>query len=190
MSDPTPRERMIVTAMELFQREGFRATSWRKLVQESGAPWGSAHHYFPGGKTQLGVAAVEMAAGAVKAMIERAFAPDRPAPEGVRRLFEAAARGLEQSGFRSGCPVTTVALETTPDSAPMAEACKAAFALWRAALRTGLERGGVGGARAAALATAILAMFEGGLVLARAEQSTEPMREAAEAAAVLAGGGA
>ena len=55
------RDRMIEAAMSLLQRRGYRATSWRVLTQESGTPWGSVQHHFPGGKEELGVAAIELA---------------------------------------------------------------------------------------------------------------------------------
>src|SRR5437660_1001494 len=48
---------MIEAAMRLLQRNGYAATSWRGVVEEAGTPWGSAHHYFPGGKEQLTAAA-------------------------------------------------------------------------------------------------------------------------------------
>ncbi|MBW8856934.1 MAG: TetR family transcriptional regulator, partial [Bradyrhizobium sp.] len=59
--------------MSLFQREGYAAASWRRLVQESGAPWGSAYHYFPDGKEQVGVAALEWAAQNVAGGIAQCF---------------------------------------------------------------------------------------------------------------------
>ena len=49
---------MIDTAVRLFQLHGYHATSWRGLVTASETPWGSVHHHFPGGKEELGVAAI------------------------------------------------------------------------------------------------------------------------------------
>lgn len=181
----SPRERMVETAARLFQQEGYRATSWRKLVNESGAPWGSAHHYFPGGKAQLGVAAVERAAGEVVGLIAHAFGEGRGPADGVRKLFAVSGALLARSGFRAGCPVTTVALETAPDTPAVAEACRAAFQLWRDALASALEAAGLETQQARALAPAILASFEGALVMARLDRSLEPMDAAADAMASL-----
>lgn len=181
----SPREQMIATAAALFQRDGYRATSWRKLVQESGAPWGSAHHYFPGGKEQLAVAAVELAAQGVARGIVGSFTEATSAADGVRRLFHGSARRLEASGFTAGCPVTTVALETAPESAAMTAACDAAFTGWRSAIDEAFQCLGVDPARSAGLALATLAMFEGALVLARAARSTAPLETGAAAMAAL-----
>lgn len=185
MSTPSPRDQMILTAVNLFQRGGYQATSWRKLVQESGAPWGSAHHYFPGGKEQLGVAAVESAARDVAGLIAHAFQEPRSAADGVSALFQTSARLLERSGFRAGCPLATVVLETVPDSEAMTAACQAAFRLWRDRLAGALERGGISASDAEELANEILAIWEGSLILARVAQSSESMRTGARTAAKL-----
>ncbi|WP_300296257.1 TetR/AcrR family transcriptional regulator [Ferrovibrio sp.] len=171
--------------MDLFQREGYHATSWRRLVQESGAPWGSAHHYFPGGKEQLGVAAVEVAAASVTGMMEDCFSRADSAADGIRRLFVAGAASLKRSGFQKGCPVTTVALETVPASPAMTDACRNAFESWTAAITAGLLRDGIPQERAAALAISIFAAFEGALVAARVAQSAVPLQVSGEILADL-----
>jgi TetR/AcrR family transcriptional repressor of lmrAB and yxaGH operons len=170
---------MIFAAMSLFQREGYTAASWRRLVQESGAPWGSAHHYFPGGKEQIGVAAIERAAQGVASLMERCFPEGGSAAEGVRRLFAGSAAQMAKSGFSSGCPVSTVALETVPQSPALSEACKTAFELWRQTLAEGLVRCGVAPARAEPLALTVLATFEGALIQARVAQSEGPLHVSA-----------
>lgn len=175
MSAPTPREQMILAAMSLFQREGYAAASWRRLVQESGAPWGSAYHYFPDGKEQLGVAAVEKAAQNVAGLMAGCFPQGGSAADGVHKLFAGSAGRLAKSGFTAGCPICTVALETTPQSNALAEACKAAFDLWQRTLAEGLVRCGVAPEGTSALASTVLAAFEGALIQARVAQSREPL---------------
>ena len=172
----TPREKMIATTILMFQRDGYQATSWRKLIEASGTPWGSAHHYFPGGKEQLGVAAVELAAQQGASNIDRCFAENAKAADGVRQLLETTADGMARTGFRYGCAIATVALEMTPNSAVITAACESAFKLWRAALERGLVAGGVLRARAPEVATAVLATFEGCMLLARTTQSAECFR--------------
>lgn len=176
---------MILAAMELFQREGYTATSWRKLVQESGAPWGSAHHYFPDGKEQLGLAAIEMAAQRVAGLFDRCFSPDQTAADGVQRLFEVSAEKLERSGYCEGCPVATVALETMSSSPALAAACRSAFVSWQIAIETGLLRCGVAESRAGDLSATLLSLFEGGLVVSRVTGSPEPLLNAAAAMRAL-----
>jgi TetR/AcrR family transcriptional regulator, lmrAB and yxaGH operons repressor len=179
MSTPSPREQMIFAAMSLFQREGYAAASWRRLVQESGAPWGSAYHYFPNGKEQLGVAAIECAARNFAALVARCFPEGGRAADGIHKLFAGTGAQLAKSGFMAGCPISTVALETVPQSRALSQACKEAFELWQQTLADGLKRGGVAPESADALALTTLAAFEGALIQARVAQSHEPLAQCA-----------
>jgi TetR/AcrR family transcriptional repressor of lmrAB and yxaGH operons len=174
------RRRMIEAAAVLFQRDGYRATSWRKLVEAAGTPWGSAHHHFPGGKEQLGVAAVELGSAAVASFIEDCFARTRSPAGGIRRWFDASAALLERSDFRGGCPIATVALETVPESEALTEASSAGFQRWQATVAEQLAAAGIPARRARALAGLALTALEGGLVLSRVARDTAPLRQAGE----------
>jgi len=185
MSVLSPREQMILAATSLFQREGYAATSWRRLVKESGAPWGSAYHYFPDGKEQLGVAALEWASNGVAAAFARCFPEGGRAADGVHKLFAGSAAQLAKSGYTAGCPVCTVALETVPQSETLGAACKTAFDLWQKAIADGLIRCGIAPNSAGALASTLLATFEGALIQARVSRSREPLLVAATVLARL-----
>ncbi|WP_420997990.1 TetR/AcrR family transcriptional regulator [Cupriavidus sp. 30B13] len=169
----SPKEQMIATALALFRHEGYQATSWRKLIQASGAPWGSAHHYFPGGKEELGVAAVEVAASTGAAAIAKCFAECATAQQAVLALFDMTREQFAAQDFKAGCPVAVVTLEMAPKSAALTAACDAAFGSWRRELARGLAAHHHAAERAEELAFAILAMLEGCFVLARAAQSPQ-----------------
>jgi TetR/AcrR family transcriptional repressor of lmrAB and yxaGH operons len=179
------RERMVDAAALLFQREGYHATSWRRLVDESGAPWGSISHHFPGGKEELGVAAIGRSAGAVSALIAHGFAEHPRPADAVAAWFTTSAQLLETTGYAAGCPVATVALETGATSPALAAASRAAFESWEGLLRTRLRERGLGRARAASLAGTILTLMEGALVRARVERTTAPLDAAGALAAQL-----
>ncbi len=175
------RERMVRTAADLFQRQGYRATSWRQVTDEGGAPWGSVAYLFPGGKEQLGVAAVGHSGEAVAALI--GLVADRAGPDpvaGVRAWIEACAAVLEASGYAAGCPVATVVLEVGTTSEPLRLACAEAFDRWIEILVARLVAGGVADERARELATLVLCTTEGALILARAQRSTAALALAAD----------
>jgi TetR/AcrR family transcriptional regulator, lmrAB and yxaGH operons repressor len=173
----SPRDQIVQSALTLMSRQGYRATSWRKLIEASGAPWGSAHHYFPGGKSQLGVEAVERAAQIFSRTLRRAFAPERSAAEAVIDLFDNAANGLEAAGFGVGCPVAAVAVEVTDDMRALGDACAGGFAAWSETIVDELVRRGVRPADAADLADHIVATFEGALLLSRTARTGAPLRK-------------
>jgi TetR/AcrR family transcriptional repressor of lmrAB and yxaGH operons len=166
---------MVDTAVRLFQRQGYRATSWRALVDESGTPWGSIQHHFPGGKEALGVATVSRAGELVEELLRATVEATADPAAGVRSWFAASASLLEASGYTAGCPVAPVVLEMAHASQPLADACAEALGRWVAVLAGALQEAGFDHETADALGMTVIAGFEGALVLARARQSVAPL---------------
>jgi TetR/AcrR family transcriptional repressor of lmrAB and yxaGH operons len=182
----TTRERMISTAMTLFRRDGYAATSWRHLVEEAGTPWGSAYHHFPGGKEELAVAAVELGSAVVAKTVRRAFERTETAEDAVRWWFGKAGQALAADDYRGGCPVATITLELANNSPALTEACLAAFTRWHELLTTLLTERGFDSARADDLAIAVVNNLEGALLLCRVRRSLEPLEHAANHVALVA----
>lgn len=179
------RPRMIRTAARLMRRQGYAATGWRQVVADSATPWGSQFHHFPGGKEQLAAEAIALAGRRYEQLLRAALHASHPA-DAVASWVELAAAELEASSWADGCPVATVTLETAHTSAVLAEACQAALGSWRAAITEAITARGIASADALRLATLVLAGIEGGLLLARAYRSSEPLRAAGdELAAIL-----
>lgn len=166
---------MIDTAMRLYRRVGYQATSWRGLVEAAGTPWGSAYHFFPGGKEELACATLDYAARLNARLLELTFAHAASPADAVLAWLSATAETMAHGGFAEGCPVAGVAVDAAPSSPVLTAACRAAFACTLDTVRAGLMRGGIGEARAAELATFIYSSFEGALVLARVQESKEPL---------------
>jgi TetR/AcrR family transcriptional regulator, lmrAB and yxaGH operons repressor len=185
MAETETRQRMIETAVRLFQRDGYHGTSWRRLVQEAGTPWGSIHHHFPGGKEELGVAAVETGSDAVAALIGHCFEASDSAADAVSRWFEVSAELMVASGFTSACPVASVAMEMVPQSNVLGAASRRALERWEAAVADGLEASGVRPPRSRELAPLLVVLLEGSLVSARLHETREPIAAAAAHAAEL-----
>jgi TetR/AcrR family transcriptional repressor of lmrAB and yxaGH operons len=180
------RRQMILAASRMFQRDGYHATSWRSLVEEAGTPWGSIHHHFPAGKSELGVAAIEVGSDGVLALIDHCFARESDAGRAVARWFETSGRLLVDSDYASGCPVATVALETAASPGPVHDATRTAFDAWERSLAAHLRRLGASRRDAASAAVTILALLEGALLLSRVRGSTDPMKAAARSAEAAA----
>jgi TetR/AcrR family transcriptional repressor of lmrAB and yxaGH operons len=177
MEEPTSdtRYRMLEAAGRLLQRHGYEATSWRLVVQEAGTPWGSAHHFFPGGKEQLAAEALTLSAARVTALLGACLSEAVPCGDAIRGFFQASAGFLEASGYQDGCPVATVALETAPESKRLTSVCTSAFRDWESLLCDRLESAGVPRARARELATIAVSNLEGALVVARIRASVDPL---------------
>ncbi len=172
----SPRERMVVSAALLIRERGAHPTAIADVLAHSGAPRGSAYHYFPGGRTQLLCEAVDYAADFMAQRLARASS----GLEALDDLFAYYSKQLQHSDFRAGCPVVAVAVEAgdpnKPDqSAAVIDRAAAAFARWRDAISQRLISDGMAADAALAVATLVLSSFEGAIVLARASRDLEPL---------------
>jgi TetR/AcrR family transcriptional repressor of lmrAB and yxaGH operons len=176
---PRPsRDRLLDSAVDLLQRQGYHGTGLNELLERSEAPRGSLYHYFPGGKEQIGAEAIARAGGQVAAAVLHLLRAKPSVADAVEALAGLLAAGLEASGFERGCPVATTALEVTTRSEPIRAAVQASFESWLAPLRERLEATGFDREQAARRADLIIAALEGALVLARARRDADVLRDA------------
>lgn len=173
------RVRVLEATERLLQHRGYAGTSLRDITERSGAPRGSLYHHFPGGKDEIVLEATLGGVRRVTAFLEGCFAPGRDPVDGVREYVEATAEEFEASGYRFGCPVAPLILDA-PQTSALADACREALEEWTAILRRAFESAGIDGGRSLDLATLVVAGIEGGLVLARAREDTEPLRQIAD----------
>jgi TetR/AcrR family transcriptional repressor of lmrAB and yxaGH operons len=173
------RQRMLDTAADLFQTQGYHATGLTQLTTAGGAPKGSLYFHFPGGKEQLAAEAVRLSSERTGELL-RAIVRDAPdAPTAIDRAVDALASFLTESDFRRGCPLATVALDAAAASEPIREACADGYSSWHGVLADDLTGRGLSPERADELATVVLAAIEGGLLLARTRRDVAPLRAVA-----------
>jgi TetR/AcrR family transcriptional repressor of lmrAB and yxaGH operons len=173
------RERLLDSAVDLLQRQGYHGTGLNELLERSEAPRGSLYHYFPGGKEQIGAEAIALAGEQVAAAVAHLLRAKSSVADSVEALASLLAAGLEASDFERGCPVATTALEVTPGSEPIRAAAQASFESWLAPLRERLETAGFDRLQAARRADLAIATLEGALVLARARRNADVLRDSA-----------
>lgn len=181
-----PRTRLIKTAARLLQQQGYHATGLNQILEESAAPRGSLYFYFPGGKEELASAALRVSRDYVATALRQVLAAHPDLGEGLRAYLRLAARVLARSGYRDGCPVATVTLETAATSDTLQVAARDAFGEWQLLLEERLRRAGWSPAAAVPRAILILAAIEGALMLSRARRDTVPLETIGEQLAALA----
>lgn len=180
------RQPIINTAVTLFRRQGYSRTGLNEIVEVSGAPKGSLYHYFPLGKSSIAVAAVKEAGERVAATLTKLMEECRSTGQLLRRHAELLAGWMRASGFRDGCPVTTVLLELAPGDRDVTEAGRAAYRTRVALLSDKLVADGFPRVRADALAILCTSALQGALIQARVERSGRPLEiTAAELARLL-----
>jgi AcrR family transcriptional regulator len=174
------RERIIDASAELLRRQGYAATGVKQIVAAAKAPFGSIYHHFPGGKEELGAAAIRRSGALYELLIPAVFDPAPDLVSAVRAFFEGAAVHLEESEYEDACPIATVALEVSSTSDTMREACADVFESWIAAGLPRFTAAGLDEATSRDLVIGMIAGLEGAFVLARASQSTEALQVAGE----------
>jgi TetR/AcrR family transcriptional repressor of nem operon len=177
------RAHVLDVAANLFQTQGYHATSMHDLMRATGVSGGALHHHFPT-KKSLGLAVItdRVAATVQEAWID----PVRLAPSlsrGVASVFAGIIAGMEARGSVSGCPLNNLALELAFSDSEFRIAIQAIFAAWRAAIADRISRT-AGGARLdhskrAAAADFVISSYSGAMNIAKAMQDTDPLRSCA-----------
>ena len=172
----SPRERMVVSAALLIRERGAHATAISDVLEHSGAPRGSAYHYFPGGRTQLLCEAVDFAGEHVAAIITEA--------EGglqlVDTLIDKYRHQLLTSQFRAGCPIVAVSVEAGEQQigermAPVMDRAAAVFERWTDLIAQRFIADGIPRERASELSVLATTAIEGAILLARVRRDLTPL---------------
>ena len=169
----SPRDRMVASAALLIRERGAQSTAIADVLAHSGAPRGSAYHYFPGGRTQLLCEAVDYVADFVAARMAKAGSGIE-ALDGLARFYR---KNLIETDYRAGCPVLAVAVESgEPGKAnPVLDRAAATFTRWNDLIAQRLIADGIAKDRAEDLAVSMTAGLEGAIVLARATRDIKPL---------------
>jgi TetR/AcrR family transcriptional regulator, lmrAB and yxaGH operons repressor len=181
----TAREQIIEATCDLLEAQGYHATGLNQIVAESGAPKGSLYHYFPDGKEGMAAAAIDRTGRDLASRIEAGLAFHEDPAEAVNLLVARIAGAIEESGFRAGGPLTTVAMETAMSSPRLNLACREAYDRLQAAFAAKLAASGYEAQRATQLAVFITAAIEGGAILSRTYHTGDPLRRVGQELATL-----
>jgi TetR/AcrR family transcriptional regulator, lmrAB and yxaGH operons repressor len=169
------RDRLIRSTSRLLRTQGYAATGLNQVMAEAEAPRGSMYFHFPGGKVELAGAAVDRFAERSTARMRKILAEHDTVADAVAAIFDGYVDHLERTAYAEGCAVASVALDAASTQPLLAEATGRALRTWTGVLAEALEAEGREPAEAHGLATVVIAAIEGTVVMARGEQSTEPI---------------
>jgi TetR/AcrR family transcriptional repressor of nem operon len=171
------RDRLIDSARYLFWERGYAGTSMADLLDHAKVNSGSFYHFFES-KEALLREVLEGYLFALRPMIVNpAFAKTN---DPVERIFAILAGYRERiliTDSRYGCPLGRLALEIDPENRPAHALIAKNFQGWIGAVRECIEELRPQLPRNTdldALATYVLALMEGGVMLSRSYGSVEP----------------
>ena len=164
------RQRILMTAMELFWEKGYLSTSVSDILSRSQVHSGSLYHFFPG-KQDVLVGVLEFYRDGIE---DNLLAPNwAGVDDPVERIFALLA------GYRThlivtdctyGCPIGSLALEIHEPDPQVRELMAANFTNWSAAIADCLDAAAdrlPRGADTKALGEFVLTVMEGAVMQAR-----------------------
>jgi AcrR family transcriptional regulator len=171
------REKLIDSARYLFWERGFAGTSMADLLAHSGVNSGSFYHFFESKEALLRAVLEEYLAALRPMVVDPAFATTE---EPVERIFSILAgyRGrILQTDCQYGCPLGRLALEVDPENRPAHKLIADNFQQWIGVIRECIEQVRERLPKTVdpdSVATYVLAVMEGGVMLSRSYRSVEP----------------
>ena len=174
------REQILITTCDLIENQGFQATGLNEIVRESGAPKGSIYYYFPEGKEEIVIEAVRFAGQHMIEHVRAHLESVEDAAEAVQSFLADLARHTEETGFRTGGPITIVASEAATTSERINLACREVYAGLHEAFAAKLRSNGIEAEHAASLAWTINSAIEGAVILSRTFHTVDPLLEASQ----------
>jgi TetR/AcrR family transcriptional regulator, transcriptional repressor for nem operon len=186
------RVRLVQSACKLLHGSSYAATSVEDLCAAAGVQKGSFYHFFAT-KQELALAALdEHWARTQNAILQPAFARDVPGLQRITRFFRSVAEH-QRAPVVLGCPFGNLAVElATQDDAVrrrVAEVFDGYRGYFEGALRDADAAGQVPAGTAAASAEALLAYFQGVLLVARTRNDSHLIERLGDKALDLVGGG-
>jgi AcrR family transcriptional regulator len=185
------RGRVLDAAAAAFQARGYHATSTHDIMREAGVTGGALHHHFPTKKSLALAVIKERVALAVDetwiAPVRRA----RTALAGIIDVFDGIANALDARGTVLGCPLNNLAVELALTDAEFQAAVAQVFENWQGAIADKARAEKSGAAMPMSpdeLATFVVASYSGAIAMAKAQQSSGPLRVCAHQLAAVLGG--
>lgn len=186
------RDRIVTAATVLFQLKGYHATGLNEILRKSNAPKGSLYYYFPDGKEQLALEAINLTKSFIEKTINERLVTIQDPVKSIERSIEEMADNLyvqddDEISFRSTKKVSInlIAMETATSNETLRKACESAFDAWQNAYTQKLIEGGFNREKAEKLGLVIETMIEGAIIMSLTKKSDAPLIEIAKQIPVI-----
>lgn len=175
-----PKDVLIETASRLFRVRGYCGVGLNDIIEESGVPKGSLYYYFPEGKEQLAIEAINHTKKLVMEEIQTVFdGISNPVDAFQAHVYELS-KMFGEGGNLVGSPIGTIAGEKHSTSEPIRLACESAFKDWQSIYTEKFLEADYNKQQSTSLAIVFHALIEGGILLALTMKSGKPLEAIAE----------
>ena len=175
------RERIVEAAADLIHVQGVAGTSVDQVLARSGAGKSQFYHYFQDKDELVGAVLEYQNRTSVQDLLP--FLLDLDSWEGIRRWFDIILDRQEASAFRGGCPIGSLAAESSESHEELRGQLSAALRVKGEYLQAGLDsmkrRGELrADADPGRLATFVTAVLQGALLVASVEKRRSALEDA------------
>jgi TetR/AcrR family transcriptional repressor of nem operon len=178
------RERLLESCQALMHEKGYTAVGVSEVCGHAGVNKGSFYYFFPS-KPELALAVIDEYGAASGEQLSRALGSDAPPLERLQRFFDESYRSHRDSheacGKLLGCPIGNLALEMGSQDAVLRDRLRAVLDAqidrFAAVLQEAIDRGDLPPQDARGTAASLMALIEGTLLLAKARDDTEVLRD-------------
>lgn len=174
-NEVSAKDRIVAVSAQRFRRKGFHGVGLAEILDAASVPKGSLYHHFPAGKTDLALAAADMASREMMRVIDESFVDVETPEDGVTTLCHKLAKLFDVFDSQDGCPISGILFDG-PENQVFREKARSIFDLWMESVAGHAERLGYQPDTAFALAEKTLIALEGGWIMARARASSDVLR--------------
>lgn len=177
------RQTILDQAEHLIHLKGYHATSMEDIARCCGMTKANLFHHY-GSKEDLGLAVLDAKMSDYHAKrVGPGCCPEDPGAA-VQRMFDQAAEHYESNDCKAGCFIGNIALEMADSNEAFREKAGGFFKDWTERLAGCLENAGYKGDSKAA-AEAVVALYEGAIMLARARRDAEVFKRVGRVARTI-----
>jgi TetR/AcrR family transcriptional repressor of nem operon len=181
------RERILQTAQQLIFESGFKGISMADVAAAAGLKKANLFHYYPT-RDALAIAVFDYASAGAKQWFVSKFAGEDDPVRAVERIFDETIRSMHESSCNGGCFVGNAAQELSDEHEEIRLRLAEVFGFWVDQLAAFFDRARAfgyfrGDFSPRCTAEAVVALFEGAVLLAKTRKDSSPI-ESAKAVAV------
>ena len=155
------RERIVLSASRLLQRQGFDGTGIKQIAKEAGASLGSLYHFFPGGKQELATEAIARMGDEFATSLGATLRSEEDAGAAVAACAHLLAGHLRDAERIDDCGFVSIALGIVGRAPDVRAAIGRAVQSWQDLVAEKLRGAGISADDAQDLASTVLATLEG-----------------------------
>lgn len=169
------KEKILITASKLFQKQGYHATGLNQIIKESGCPKGSLYYYFPDGKEQLVEEAVFRATEDMRQEVDNLLSAYDNVIDAIDHLFNFHEE-IDVKAEYDGIPLALIAMETALISERIRIACRDSYTLLISMWADKFVASNWPRQAAVEISTLIFAIIQGNGIVAMTQLSNEPFK--------------